>query len=67
MESFKIIGYVYRTSFWHHQKKSSSYSWAGMALTYLAYNLKRAINILGVKEIMKRLKEEKGKREPVLS
>jgi len=30
------------------------------ALTYLAYNLKRAINILGVEEIMKRLKE-KGK------
>jgi len=30
-----------------------------MALTYLAYNLKRAINILGVKDIIKRLKEEK--------
>jgi len=29
-----------------------------MALTYLAYNLKRAVNILGVKEIIKRLKEE---------
>ena len=40
---------------------------AEMALTYLAYNLKRAVNILGVKEIIKRLKEEKGKREPVLS
>jgi len=38
-----------------------------MALTYLAYNLKRAVSILGVKEIIKRLKEEKGKREPVLS
>jgi len=38
-----------------------------MALTYLAYNLKRVINILGVKEIIKRLKEEKRKREPVLS
>jgi len=30
-----------------------------MALTYLAYNLKREVNILSVKEIIKRLKEEK--------
>ncbi len=62
MGSFEIIGYDHRTSFWHHQKKSSSYSWDGMALTYLAYNLKRAVNILGVKEIIKRLEEEKRKR-----
>jgi len=67
MGSFEIIGYDHRTSFWHHQKKSSSYSWDGMALTYLAYDLKRAVNILGVKEIIKRLEEEKRKREPVLS
>jgi len=38
-----------------------------MALTYLAYNLKRAVNILGVKEIIKRLVEGKRKKEPVLS
>jgi hypothetical protein len=30
-----------------------------MALTYLAYNLKRVIKILGVKEIIRRLKEAK--------
>lgn len=34
-----------------------------MSLTYLAYNLKRAINILGAKEMIKRLR---GNREAVL-
>jgi hypothetical protein len=36
---------------------------AEMSLTCLAYNLKRAINVLGVKEMIKRLKEN---REAVL-
>lgn len=34
-----------------------------IALSFLSYNLKRAINILGAKEILKRLKE---RRKPVL-
>ena len=33
---------------------------AEMALSFLAYNLKRAINVLGVKEILRRLKEKGG-------
>jgi hypothetical protein len=33
------------------------------ALSYLAYNLKRAINILGVEEMVKRLQE---RRKPAL-
>jgi len=37
---------------------------AEMALSFLAYNLKRVINILGTEEILKRLRE---KREPVLT
>ena len=32
---------------------------AEMSLTYLAYNLKRAMNVLGVKEIIKRLTKRK--------
>jgi len=36
---------------------------AEMALTFLAYNFKRAMNILGVKEMLRRLKE---RRKPVL-
>lgn len=36
---------------------------AEVALTYLAYNLRRAINILGTEEILRRLKE---RRKPVL-
>ncbi len=31
-----------------------------MALSFLAYNLKRAINILGTKEILKLLRERKS-------
>ena len=37
---------------------------AEMALSFLAYNLKRAIKVLGVKEILRRLKE-KGEPAPV--
>lgn len=36
---------------------------AEMALTFLAYNFKRAMNILGVKEMLRRLEE---RRKPVL-
>ncbi len=36
---------------------------AEMSLTYLAYNLRRAINILGTEEILRKLKE---RRKPVL-
>jgi len=37
---------------------------AEMALSFLAYNLKRAIKVLGVKEILRRLRE-KGEPAPV--
>jgi len=36
---------------------------AEMALSFLAYNLKRVMNILGTEEILKRLKE---RRKPIL-
>ena len=32
---------------------------AEMSLTFLAYNMRRAINILGAKEIIKRLRERR--------
>ncbi len=37
---------------------------AEVALSYLAYNLKRTINILGVEEMVERLKE---RRKPALA
>ena len=36
---------------------------AEIALSFLAYNLKRVMNILGTEEILKRLKE---RRKPIL-
>ena len=37
---------------------------AEMALSFLAYNLKRVMNILGTEEILRRLRE---RRKPVLA
>ena len=37
---------------------------AEVALSYLSYNVKRAMNVLGVEEMVKRLKQ---RREPVLT
>jgi hypothetical protein len=37
---------------------------AEMALSFLAYNLKRVMNILGTEEILNRLKE---RRKPILA
>lgn len=37
---------------------------AEVALCFLAYNLRRAINVLGTEEILKRLRERSGQRMP---
>ncbi len=44
-------------------KRKASVS-AEISLSFLAYNLKRVMNILGIKELVRRLQE---KRQPVLA